>query len=323
MRLNKVFGKQLIVVASAIGLVSIAPAWAGFSQGNSVTMGGQPVFSIAGSADGLSPDHRAWITQDRLDNALVLSSDKSASAVTVSGEHVYLGGRLVATADLNSARLSGMSPSALAESYANGIRNFLSDNAKTLAYVAELTGKNPVNAQVAILERRIYAPPGTALPVAFTTAINSETIKAGDKVEGTLTQDVAFGQYVLPVGSTVIGLVGEDVPGHYTISFNTLKLPSGTLLPIAANLTGQFLGGSLAPHPVATEDMPYGSKLVYQGARHTVCRMPATVGIGTLGGTERLAIRRGTNLVIAAGTPMAVVFEQPQQVAVVLRPGAM
>lgn len=311
--------QKLILAACSVALTT-SPAWAGFSQGNSVTMGGTPVFSIAGSSNGMSPDHRAWISQDRLDNALVLAGNKSASAVSVSGENVYLDGRLVATADLNSALLEGTTPQALAAKYADGIRAFLSDSDKTTAYIAELTGKNPINAQVAVLERRIYAPPGTVLPIAFSSALSSETLVAGAKVEGTLTQDVAFGQYVLPANSTVIGIVNEDEPGRLSLAFNTLRTPNGTLLPIAATMTGQFLGGSLAPHPVATEELPYGSKLVYQGSWHTVCRMPSTIGIGTLGGTvERLVFRRGSNLVIAAGTPMAIVFQQPQQVAVVLR----
>jgi hypothetical protein len=323
--MKKVVGKQLMVAMAAIGLMSAAPAWAGFSQGNSVTLGGTPVFSIAGSANGMSPDHRAWITQDRLDNALVLSADKSANAVTVSGENVFLGGRLVATADLNSARLEGTSPAALAAKYADGIRSFLSDSARASAYVAELTGKNPIQAQVAVLERRIYAPPGTILPVAFATAITADTLAAGQRIEGTLTQDVAFGQYVLPASSTVIGVVTEGDPGRYSLAFNTLRTPNGTLLPIAANMTGEFLGGSLAPHAVATEELPYGSKLVYQGVWQTNCRMPSTVGIGTLGGgrTERLVLRHGSGLVIAAGTPMSIVFDTPQQVAVVLRTPAM
>jgi len=319
--MKKVVGKQLMVALAAIGLMSGAPAWAGFSQGNSVTLGGTPVFTIAGSANGMSPDHRAWITQDRLDNALVLSADKSANCVTVSNENVFLGGRLVATADLNSAQLEGTTPQALAAKYADGIRSFLSDASKTSNYVAELTGKNPIQAQVAVLERRIYAPPGTILPVAFATAINADTLAAGQRIEGTLTQDVAFGQYVLPASSTVIGAVVETEPGRYSLAFNTLRTPNGTLLPIAANMTGEFLGGSLSAHPVATEELPYGEKLRYQGVWETNCRMPATVGIGTLGGgrTEKLVIRHGSGLIIAAGTPMSVVFDTPQQVAVVLR----
>lgn len=323
--MKKVVGKQLIVAAAVLGLVSAAPAWAGFSQGNAVTLGGTPVFTIAGSAGGMSPDHRAWITQDRLDNALVLSADKSPACVTVSGENVYVGGKLVATADMNSAQLEGTTPQALAAKYADGIRSFLSDSAKASAYIAELTGKNPINAQVAVVERRIYAPPGTVLPVAFSSQISSETLVAGQKIEGVLTQDVAFGRYVLPANATVLGVVNEIEPGKFSLSFNTLRLPSGTLLPIAANMTGAYLTGSLTPHAVATEELPYGTKLVYQGVWHTNCRMPSTVGIGTLGGgaTEKLVIRRGSNVVIAANTPMALVFDTPQQVAVVLRTNAM
>lgn len=326
MRLNK-FGKQLVLVASAFSMLS-APAFAGFAQGNSVTMGGSPVFTISGSADGFSPDHRAWLAQDALDNALVLAGDRSPNAVAVTRMNgaivVTLDGRKVATADSNSANLEGTTAQALAEKWADGIRSFLSGS-NVAAYVAELTGDNPINARVAVLERRIYAPPGTVLPVAFSTAISSETMNIGDKVEGTLTKDVAFGQYVIPAGSTVLGLVSEEEPGALSVAFNTLRTPNGTLVPIAASLTGEFLAGSLAPHPVATENMPYGIQLVYQGSRETACRIPATIGIGTVGGgpTEKLVFRRGTGLTIAAGTPMSIVFAQPQQVAVVLRSGTM
>ncbi len=329
MRLNKVFGRQLIVAASAIGLLSAAPAWAGFAQGNTVTMGGQPVFSIAGSADGYSPDHRAWLTQDALDNSLVLANNKSASAVTTARANgamvVMLDGHIVATADANSASLEGMSPQALADKWADGIRSFLSDGNRTVAYVSELTGKNPISAQVAVLERRIYAPPGTVLPVAFATALNSETLIAGSKIEGRLIQDVAIGRFVMPGGSSVLGVVVEDTPGNFGVAFTTLRTPNGTLLPITANLAGPLSGGGIGPHPVATEDLPYDVRLVYQGSRESVCRQSATVGIGTLGGGpgERLVLRRGTNLVIAPSTPMAIVFDSPTQVAVVLPGTAM
>ena len=317
--------KGLLLAVSALSILASTPAWAGFAQGNQVTLGGQPVFSIQGSADGYSPDHRAWLAQDALDNALVLSADRGPSAVSVGRQNgaiiVEVGGHKVATADSNSAQLAGTTPQALAEQWASGIRSFLQDSSKTSAYVAELTGKNAINARIAIIERRIYAPPGTVLPVAFTTALSSETIAAGQTVQGTLTQDVAFGNYVIPSGATVLGVVNEDQPGAFTIMFNTLKLANGTTIPIAANMTGEFLTGSLSPHLVATEGMPSGERPRYQGVVETDCRIPATIGIGTLGGGrgERLVLRRGSNVVIAAGTPMALVFGDTTQVAVVLR----
>ena len=314
---------KLVIAVSAIGMLA-SPAWAGFAQGNNVTMGGQPVFSIAGSAGGFSPDHRAWLTQDALDNALVLAYDKSPAAVSVGRENgaivVRLDGRRVATADENSANLEGMSAQALADKWASGIKNFLTDSSRTTAYVGELTGRNPINAQVAVIERRLYAPPGTVLPIAFATQISSETIKVGDSIEGTLTQDVAFGNYVIPAGAKVVGLVNESAPGDYTIALNTLITPNGTQLPIVATVTGEMLSGALGPHLVATEGIPYGVRPVYQGMVETACRIPAQIGIGTFGGKgDQLVLRRGTNIIIVAGAPMAAVFESPTPVAVVLR----
>lgn len=315
-RLN---GISLLVAAAALSMVA-PPAFAGFAQGNKVTMGGNPVFAIAGSADGFSPDHRAWVTQDRLDNALVLSFDKTPSAVNVEKRNgawtVTLGGRTVASADYNSANLEGKNAHDLANEWAQGIKNFLSDSTATTAYVAELTGANPINANVAILERRIYAPAGTILPVAFTTALSSETIKAGDRVEGKLTRDVAFGNFVLPAGATVIGAVQEQNPGEFVISFSSLRLASGTEVPIAASLSGEYLVGTHGPKAVCTLSMPAGMNVE--------CRTPATMGIGTLGGPGQraLVIRRGSNLSIAPGAPVTLVFDQvtPVPVAVIARP---
>ncbi len=315
---------KLVLALSAVGMLA-SPAFAGFAQGNQVTMGGQPVFAIKGSADGFSPDHRAWLTQDALDNSLVLANDKSPSAVSVSRQNgaivVLLDGRKVATADENSANLEGVSAQQLADNWASGIKTFLSDSSKTVAYVNELTGKNPINAQVAVIERRLYAPPGTALPIAFTTQLSSESMTAGQSVEGSLTQDVAFGNYVIPAGSKVLGVVQEDQPGVFSVAFNTLVTSNGTQLPIVATLTGQMLASTLGPHLVATEGMPYGERMIPNSHIETACRIPAQIGIGTVGGGkgEQLVFRRGTNLVIAAGAPMTVVFEDVAPIAVVLR----
>jgi hypothetical protein len=321
--------KYVIVALCAFGLA--APAWAEFAQGNKVTFNEEPIFSIAGSAGGYSPEHRAWLAQDALDTALVLASDRSPSAVRVERLNgaivVTLDGRKVATADAASASLEGTTAEGLAGSWAAAISRCLADSAKTNTYLADLTGQNPINARVAILERRIYAPPGTVLPVAFSTTLSSETVKAGDVIVGTLTKDVTFGNYVIPAGSTVTGLVAEETPGAFTIAFNTLQLPDGVTVPIVATLTSDFLGGDLGPHPVCTVSLPYGIIPIASASvtRETSCRIPATIGIGTVGGGagERLVLRRGTHLVIAAGTPVAAIFGSPTQVAVVLKEHAM
>jgi hypothetical protein len=325
MRLNKLVAKRkLLAAAGALSILAAVavPAWAGFAQGNQVTMGGQPVFAIAGSADGFSPDHRAWLAQDALDAALVLSPDKSPSAVTVNRENgamvIMLGGRRVATADTNSAQLEGLSVHALANKWADAIKSFLSNDTNTMAYVQDLTGKNPINATVAIAERRIFMPPGTTLPVALANQINSETLIAGQPIAGTLVQDVSFGNYVLPRTSTISGVVEETAPGNFGISMTSLKTPTGTVVPIQGVLGGAVVASGAA-HLVATLNMPYGDYPRYQGVSETDARVPAQIGIGTLSGNERLVLLKGSNVSYAPGQTMQVMFTAPQQVAVVLR----
>src|SRR5580704_9612114 len=103
-------------------LMVAAPAYAGFHEGDAVTLDRQPVFHVAGFG-GMSAQHRAWVTQDRLDNALFLSADKSPSAVAVrrvgGAICVNVGDRNVVTADCNSAKEEGMSADQLANKWAD------------------------------------------------------------------------------------------------------------------------------------------------------------------------------------------------------------
>jgi len=120
------------------------------------------VFKIDCGAEGFSAEHRAWLTQDALDNALVASADKSASAVSVERRNgaliVALGGRKVATADCNSAKAEGMTPEQLAAKWADGIRSFLNSD-QAAGYIASLKSPNPLQADVAVVERRLFAQP--------------------------------------------------------------------------------------------------------------------------------------------------------------------
>src|SRR5687767_3681171 len=95
--------RPFLVGLAVVGLATSQSAYAGFSNGEIVTMGGDTVFQIVGDAGGFTAAHRAWQTQDALDNALVLAQDRSPGAVTVGRENgaviVLLDGRRVATAD--------------------------------------------------------------------------------------------------------------------------------------------------------------------------------------------------------------------------------
>lgn len=304
----------------ATGLISVAPAFAGFNQGNAVTLAGQPAFRVA-SFDGFSAEHRAWITQDRLDNALFLSSDKSPNAVAVQriggALCITVGGRNVITVDSNSASQEGISAQALADRWAGSIRSFLADSSRAMPYIASLKRPNPLGADIAMVERRLFAPAGTLLPVTLSTTISTNTCKVGDRIEGTLSRDVMLGSYAIPAGSTVIGEVVQRGPGEMGVVLNTLRLASGTELPISASVVESYSVTTAGPHPVCTLNMPANEQMG--------CRVPATIGVGAIGGPGQntLVLRQNTSRVIAVGQQVNVVLDQVTPVAVVTRSHAM
>jgi len=314
---------KVLALASVLALFATVPAYAGFSQGDNVTMGGEGVFTIGSGAEGYSAAHRAWMSQDALDNALVASADKSPSAVTVERRNgaiiVALGGRKVATVDAGSALVEGCSVEQLADKWADGIKSFLSDSDKAATYIASLKSPNQLQADIAmtVVEKRLYAPAGTSLPVTFTREISSTTCKAGDRVEARLTQDVPLGNYIIPCGSTVIGELIETTPGVLAVTFNTLTTPTGTEMPISATAMDSYFVRTMGPHPVCTNGIPANE--------YTSSRLPATLGIGAVAGnlTQTLALTTGTSRVIAIGEPYSVVLDSVTSVAAVPRSPAM
>lgn len=301
-----------LVSLTAASLVSIAPAFAGFNQGNAVTLGGDPVFHLA-SADGMSGQHRAWVTQDRLDNALYLSADKSPSAVSVERVNgaltLLVGGRCVATADSHTAQMAGVSPRQLADNMASSVKNFLSSD-RAPAYIASLKRPNQLSADVAMVERRLYAPAGTVLPVTLKTEISSSTAKVGDRVEGVISKDVRMGNYAIPSGSLVIGELIQ-CPEGLKVELNTLRLASGTEIPISASMVETYAVAVNAPHPVCTIGMP--------AVEQIGTRMPATIAIGTgaVSSQRTIVLHQGESRVIALGQPVNVVLDQVTPVAVI------
>lgn len=315
----------LSVIALATLAVGARPAFAGFAQENSVTLGGEPVFSISADAEGYTAAHRAWLAQDALDNALVLAHNTSPSAVTVDRLNgalcVMLDGRKVATADAASANMAGLTADQLANKWADSIRSFLSDQGRAVAYIATLKNEHQIKSDVAIIERRLYAPAGTAFTVALNKEISPATCKGGELVEATLSKDIPLGSYVIPEGSVVIGEVVETEPTNYSISFTRLRTPSGTEVPITAFATNDYVIGTQGPHPVCTYAIPSG---MANGIPQVAGRIPAGTGIGAVGGasTTTLVFHRGDS-VITAGAPMTLVFEKVTPVAVITRDHVM
>lgn len=311
----------LLIGFAVVGLAAGQPANAGFSSGDTVTMGGDTVFQMLGSAGGFSAERRAWQTQDALDNALVLAQDRSPDAVTVGRENgaviVLLGGRRVATADAGSASQENMTAQGLAEKWAQAIKSFLSNKDRTAAYVATLIGQHQVNSSVALLERKLYVPAGFTFPITLTSAISSDTAKIGDKVEATIDRDVPMGNYVIASSSILTGELIAGQNGDFGMHFTSLRTPNGTEIAINAIVMDDSVVGSGVPHKVSTFVIPAG---MANGIPYVACRVPAHIGVGTLSeGGRRVFVFSHKSGLIAAGRPLNLVFETVTPVAVVMR----
>jgi hypothetical protein len=315
--------KTVLLGIVAAGLTTWQPALAGFSQGDSVTLGGQAIFRMADSG-GMTGVHRAWLAQDALDNALVAASDRSPAAISVGRENgaitVSLDGRKFATADANSASLAGTTAGALAENWAQSVRDFLSDQSRTTTYLETLKSENRISANIALRERTFYAPAGMQFPISLRTGISTSTCKVGDAVEGTIDNDVLLGNYVIPAGTTVLGevcLARSGQPDSFTIRFNELRTANGTVVPIDAICLDGASVSAVGPHRVCTYRIPSG---MANGVPQVAGRIPAGIGVGALDtdGTNVLVFDK-TAGELAAGSLMSVQFAAVSRVAVVMR----
>ncbi len=309
------------VVATTLALGSAQLAQAGFPSRESVTMGGEPLFRINGPALGYTPEHRAQIVQDNLDNALATAPSCSPELVTtgeVNGAVVVLfNNKVIATADSISAQSENLSPAQLAEKWAGSIKAFLSDKQRAEAYRISLIGHQPIEGSTVYVERRLYAPQGTSLPVVFDMPLSSASLKPGQTVTAKLSRNVAIGpQLLIPAGSIVVGTVVEEHSkesfGDLAVIFTDLKTPAGTETPIYAFLTTNLSFADRKPHPVCTLSMPAG--MITSG------RVPAMVAIGsTPAATEQVAFVPGSYFEIQPGQEVSVVLGHATQVAIIER----
>ncbi len=311
--------KSKMFALALLASFSVPTAFAGFNNGNSVTLGGENAFRILGSAEGFSPEKRAWQTQDALDNALFLSSTTSPDCVTVNKMNgafvVMLDGRKVATADGQSASLEGLSPEALAQKWADSIKSFLGDSGRAAAYLATLKNPHQVEANVSFLERTLYAPAGLKMAIRLDKPISFATVKGGDVITGTIREQVLMGNYAIPAGSIVTGKVIELSADSYGVEFTTLRLPSGSQVVIAAGLAYGTLTLTKGPHLVSTYVIPSG---MANGVPEIAGRIPASIGIGAVGGSDQttMVMYRGSD-VLTVDQPLNVVLQQTLPITVV------
>jgi hypothetical protein len=311
--------KHIKVLAATIGLIAstTSAAFAGFNNGDAVTMNGQDIFHIKGSAEGFSPDRRAWQAQDALDNALFVSNNRTAAAVNVArvnGAYVLqLDGHYIATADESSAQAEGIAPQALANSWADSLRTALFSSQNVEKYVATLKTPNQLQGDIAstTVEKRVFAPEGTTLPVVFNQTLNSKLLTNGQGITGRVTRNVPLGNYMIPGDSEVTGSAVETKPGFFQIRVSSLRTPNGTEVPLNAVLTSREALVSTAPHPVATIGMPANST--------TGTRIPALIGIGCCAPSTYTAMTLSSENgdMIASGRQATVILEKKSSVAVI------
>lgn len=94
--------------------------------------------------------------------------------------------------------------------------------------------------------RLVTAPQGLMIPITLQTAISTQVAKAGDYIQAVINQNIPLtGGGYIPSGTQVVGSVSESEAGRrlsrsgdLSIQFNSLRMPSGTTIPINAHLIG-------------------------------------------------------------------------------------
>jgi hypothetical protein len=271
-RLKKL-GSISFVAAFLLGGNNLA-ARAGFPIGNSVTIGGTPVFSIAGSVDGYSAQKRAHLAQDALDNAIASSEKNDPDCVALkdlNGSSILtLNGQKITTVDLASATAEKKTLAELGQCWQTSLKDALSDRGRIAAYRAGLLANNPIQSTVVRAATRVTKDEMT-LPVAFNSVCLTKVLGPGDNVTAMVNQPFKLGAIPVSANSELSGTVERTSDSTMLIVFNKLTTADGSEYPIRGTLC-RHLAMVNAPHPVSTFAIPAG-----QG---TDARVPATVAIG-------------------------------------------
>lgn len=285
---------SLLLVAATVGLMGTAPAFAGMSEGRSVTFLGDPMFAISGAAGGMTAEKRAWVAQDNFDNALATASNKSPSAIQVCRENgaytVRFDGRYLLTADAASASAAGMSALGLATSWADSMRAKLSDSDATQRYLATLRDDYKLKANVAVVESDIIRSGDDAIPFKLAEGSLSMDPEHPGQVLLVLDKAVVVAKdVVVPENAIMTGYLAKDSNGADYISFTTATIPQGDTIMLKG-VIAQTSFSTEAPHLVCTNDMPANEL--------TGVREPARIGIGAQEG--RIAVIQQESRMVAA-----------------------
>jgi len=270
-RLKKL-GSISLVAACLLAGNNLA-ARAGFPIGNSVTIGGRPVFTIAGSAAGYTSEKRAQLAQDALDNAISNSERNDPDCVALKNMNgspiLTLNGQKITTVDFASAKAENKSLAELGQCWQTSLQDALSDRGRIAAYRAGLLADNPI--QSTMVRAATKFTKEMTLPVAFNSVCLSKVLGPGDNVTALSTEPFKLGPILVPANSELSGKVERTSDSTVLIVFSQLTTADGNEYPIRGTLCRQFATAN-APHPVSTFAIPSGPG--------TYARLPATVAIG-------------------------------------------
>jgi len=172
---------------------------------------------------------------------------------------------------------------------------------------------------------RVTVPQGTEIAVTLSTAVGSATSQVGDILTATTTAPIVVGDRVaIPTGSTISGRVtgvdpaskGLDISekgGALVLAFDKVTTARGFSTPMSASLarfaksrgkTIGIIGGSAAGGALLGRILGDSTKDAAIGAA-----VGAGIGTGIAAGTK------GRELVIPAGTELALTLNQPLTIA--------
>jgi hypothetical protein len=227
-----------------------------------VKIGDKAAFDVALGAGKMTPAQRAQTIQKNVDNALVASSNRSPDTVAITYVNkqpvITLGGFYIASVDTASAQKLGITASALAQRWSNGLKGALANETSVGNYVAHLVGSGQ-QPQTGISTNEsgsypyyrkggvIYIPAGMTIPIVLNTSLSSQTCRTGDPVQATLARPISLGDSEIPANSLILGQIVDAEPGtgmshsgQLVLHFTTLQTPSGVGVPISAHIIGRL-----------------------------------------------------------------------------------
>ncbi len=142
--------------------------------------------------------------------------------------------------------------------------------------------------------RLAYAPAGLVIPFVLKTPISTSVAKAGDLVEGSVSETLPLGDSSIPAGSALIGTITQaesgrrlSRSGELGIKFTQLRTADGAQVPINGHLKGSI--GKYAEKNVDGNEVVRGEGLTAKLGQ-TALRGGAGAGLGAALGTAVGAI---------------------------------